>query len=192
MTSSPARLVVALSGGGRTLANLLQVIDRGELNACVNRVFASRPCKGVEIGSNAGIDSSVEEGELTAEKLGAILDGAGCDWLVLAGYLRRIHLPDRYRGQCVNIHPALLPDFGGPGMYGDRVHAAVLASGAQETGCTVHIVDDQYDHGPHVLQRRCPVEPGDTVTTLAARVFALEKNAYPEALRLLIAEQQEA
>jgi len=186
MSGRPARLVVALSGGGRTLANLIEVIDRGELNAEIVRVFASRECKGIEIAERAGIDASVEPGELSQEQLGKLLDKARCDWLVLAGYLRRVRLPER--GRCVNIHPALLPDFGGPGMYGDRVHEAVLASGRAESGCTVHLVDDEYDHGDTVLQARCAVEPGDTVQELAARVFELEKNAYPEALRRLLAD----
>ncbi len=85
----------------------------------------------------------------------------------------------------VNIHPALLPDFGGPGMYGHRVHEAVLASGKKESGCTVHLCDSAYDRGPIVLQRRVPVLPGDTPDTLAARVFGAECEAYPEALRCL-------
>ena len=83
----------------------------------------------------------------------------------------------------LNIHPALLPDFGGAGFYGHHVHAAVLACGAKESGCTVHLVDDEYDHGPIILQKRVPIMPGDTPETLAARVFAAECEAYPEALQ---------
>ncbi len=86
-------------------------------------------------------------------------------------------------------HPALLPRFGGKGMYGDRVHAAVLASGATESGCTVHLVDDQYDHGPILLQRTVPVLPGDDAHTLAARVFEEEKKALPEAIQRVLAER---
>jgi phosphoribosylglycinamide formyltransferase-1 len=89
----------------------------------------------------------------------------------------------------VNIHPALLPDFGGPGMYGHHVHEAVLASGCSSSGCTVHLCDPEYDRGPIVLQKSCPVLPGDTADTLAARVFDLECEAYPEALELLFARR---
>jgi folate-dependent phosphoribosylglycinamide formyltransferase PurN len=89
-------------------------------------------------------------------------------------------------GRVVNIHPALLPSFGGKGLYGLRVHQSVLVSRAKETGCTVHLVDDEYDHGPVILQRRCPVVPGDTPETLAARVFEQEQLAYVEALGMLI------
>ena len=95
--------------------------------------------------------------------------------------------PGAWRGRVLNIHPALLPKYGGKGFYGDHVHAAVLAAGERETGCTVHLVDDQYDHGAHLLQRRVPVLPGDDVHTLAARVFEAEKEALPEAIRLVLA-----
>jgi folate-dependent phosphoribosylglycinamide formyltransferase PurN len=99
----------------------------------------------------------------------------------LAGYLRRFRV-DAWRGRTLNIHPALLPDFGGQGMFGTHVHAAVLAAGRTETGCTVHWVDEEYDHGATLVQRRCPVLPGDTAETLAARVFAEECVAYPQAV----------
>src|SRR5690606_12877305 len=90
--------------------------------------------------------------------------------------------PDDYLGRVLNIHPSLLPDYGGRGMYGDRVHSAVLKDRPAESGCTVHFVDNEYDHGPVILQKRCPVLPDDTPESLAARVFALECEAYPEAI----------
>jgi phosphoribosylglycinamide formyltransferase-1 len=104
---------------------------------------------------------------------------------VLAGYLKLVNIPPGYERRVVNIHPALLPGFGGAGMYGHRVHEAVLASGDGESGCTVHFCDEVFDRGPIILQKRCPVLPGDTPDMLAARVFDLECRAYPEALQLL-------
>jgi hypothetical protein len=106
------------------------------------------------------------------------------DLVCLAGYLRRFRV-DAWQGRALNIHPALLPEFGGHGMFGERVHRAVIAAGRTESGCTVHWVDAQYDHGQHVVQRRCPVLPGDTPETLADRVWAEETLAYPEAIRQL-------
>ena len=192
----PARLAVMLSGGGRTLMNLLDVIERGELPATVELVVASRECAGAERARDRGLDVRVIPGEIPADRLAQLLHEANADWVVLAGYLKYVHIPAAYRGRggwggwggrVVNIHPALLPDFGGPGMFGERVHRAVLDAGATESGCTVHFCDDRYDHGRIILQKRCPVLAGDTPRTLAARVFALECAAYPEALQLLIA-----
>ena len=111
------------------------------------------------------------------------LDAWEPDLVVMAGYLCYWRIPERYAGRVVNIHPSLLPAFGGKGCYGDRVHAAVLASGAKVTGCTVHAVDNVYDHGPVLAQARVPVRKGDTVHTLAARVFRAECRLYPEVLQ---------
>ncbi|MCW5775939.1 MAG: phosphoribosylglycinamide formyltransferase [Phycisphaeraceae bacterium] len=175
-----------ISGGGRTLLNIADEIDAGRLRATVALVIASRACRGAERARERGFETVVAPGEIGRDALGAMLEERAIDWVVLAGYLRYVHVPERYRGRIVNIHPALLPAFGGKGMYGERVHAAALASGATETGCTVHLVDEEYDHGPIVMQARCPVLPGDSVKTLAKRVFELECEVYPEALRRLI------
>lgn len=115
----------------------------------------------------------------------ALLDDHAVDWIVLAGYLRRVppEVVDRYRHRILNVHPALLPRFGGPGMYGARVHEAVLEAGERESGATVHLVDEEYDRGPIVAQRRVPVEPGDTPETLAARVLAVEHELLPAVVR---------
>ena len=182
----PARLAVFLSGSGRTLVNLAEVIGRGELPATIGLVVASRDCQGAERAAALGLETRIIEGDIGAEDLERLLEASRIDWVVLAGYLRLLPVPERWRGRVVNIHPALLPEFGGPGMYGDRVHRAVLDSGAAESGCTVHLCDGEYDAGPVVLQRSCPVLEGDTVRTLAGRVFELERRAYPEALRVLI------
>jgi phosphoribosylglycinamide formyltransferase 1 len=181
-----ARLAVMLSGSGRTLLNLLEAARSGRLDATVELVIASRECLGAERARRAGLEELVVPGEIPADRLGAILAEHRIDWVALAGYLKLVAIPPRYRGRIVNIHPALLPAFGGPGMYGHLVHEAVLRAGAAVTGCTVHLCDEAYDRGPIVLQKTCPVLPGDTPETLAARVFALECEAYPAALQQLI------
>lgn len=182
-----ARLAVLLSGSGRTLLNLLEQIRAGTLPASIDLVIASRECLGAERARQAGLPVRVLPGVIPGATLGSLLREYRIDWVVLAGYLKLLEVPAGYAGRIVNIHPALLPRFGGPGMYGDRVHEAVIRSGATESGCTVHLVDSEFDHGPIVLQRVCPVLPADTAHELAARVFALECEAYPEALRRLIA-----
>lgn len=113
------------------------------------------------------------------ELLAALADA---DLVVLAGYLKLVpaRVVARFRGRTINIHPALLPAFGGPGMYGHRVHAAVLASGVRETGVTVHFVDEQFDRGPIIAQRKVPVLPGDTADSLAERVLAAEHELLPQ------------
>ena len=105
----------------------------------------------------------------------------------MAGFLKLWRIPADFKGRVMNIHPALLPDFGGRGFYGHRVHEAVLSSGAGESGCTVHFADNEYDHGPIILQRRVPVLAEDTPESLADRVFEQELVAYPEAIRLFAA-----
>jgi phosphoribosylglycinamide formyltransferase-1 len=107
------------------------------------------------------------------------------DLVCLAGWLHLIHIPDDFRQKVLNVHPALLPAFGGKGMYGRHVHEAVIASGAKLSGCTVHFADDTYDTGPILVQKAVPVLDNDTPETLAARVFAAECEAYPEAIRLI-------
>lgn len=189
------RLLVLLSGGGRTLLNLLDAIEAGDLRARIAGVIASRPCAGVERAQARGVPARVERGMIPATRLLEIAREHNAQWVVLCGYLQKVDLPPELEGRVVNIHPALLPNFGGPGMYGDRVHKAVLDSGLTESGCTVHLCDAHYDSGPIVLQKRCPVLPGDTVESLAARVFELECRAYPEALSMLLAgraSEQEA
>ena len=115
----------------------------------------------------------------------ALLEAHRIDWVVLAGYLKRIPaaVVERYRGRILNVHPALLPRFGGPGMYGARVHAAVIEAGETLSGASVHLVDEEYDRGPVVAQRTVPVEPGDTPETLAARVLEVEHRLLPAVVR---------
>jgi len=182
------RLAIMISGSGRTLTNLAEHIEHRKLGSKVSiaLVIASKVCTGCDRARELGFEPLVMPGELSSETLGAVLSKHSIDLVLLAGYLKKVHIPTGYEGRIVNIHPALLPNFGGPGMYGHHVHEAVLARGDKVSGCTVHICDAGFDTGAIVLQRTCPVRAGDTPGTLAARVFAEECIAYPEALTRLI------
>jgi phosphoribosylglycinamide formyltransferase 1 len=184
------RLAVMLSGSGRTLINLQKAIDEGRLPARIVLVIASRECLGAERARGLGIETVVEGGVIEARRLEELLVARDVEWVALAGYLKLVRIPERYRGRFVNIHPALLPKYGGPGMHGLHVHEAVIKAGEKESGCTVHLCDEHFDTGDIVLQKRCPVMAGDTAETLAARVFGLECEAYPEALGMLFAEEK--
>lgn len=186
MATHGARLGVLLSGSGRTLLNLDEAIKGGRLHASIPLVVASRECLGAERARALGITTEVIKGNLSPERLIGLVRTHRIDLVVLAGYLKLLPIPDELRGRVVNIHPALLPEFGGAGMYGHHVHEAVIRAGRKESGCTVHFCDPEYDRGGIILQRRCPVLEGDTAETLAARVFELECEAYPAALELLI------
>ena len=185
------RLAVLLSGSGTTLQNIVEKIGTGDLNASVELVIASRGgLKGSERAREAGLRETIvsrkaasDVATFSAEVFGR-LDEVEPDLICLAGWLCLLDIPARYLGRMMNIHPSLLPSFGGKGMYGHFVHEAVLAHGCKVSGCTVHLVDNTYDTGPIIIQRTCPVIEGDTADTLAARVFEQEKLAYPEAIRL--------
>jgi len=186
--TSPRRLAVLLSGSGRTLENLLDRIAAGSLAATVAVVVSSRPdVRGVDIARRAGIPVAVlpREGRTTAEWSEAIFAacrGASPDLVVMAGFLHLLAIPADFAGRVINIHPSLLPAFGGKGFHGEHVHRAVLERGCTVSGCTVHLVDDQYDHGRILLQATVPVLPDDTVSSLAARVFAAECDALPTSI----------
>lgn len=194
--SSPARLAVFLSGSGRTLDNLLDLIRRGQLDATIPVVIASRECLGAHKARDAGIETHVHAGHIDSAWLDSICDAHDIDLVVLAGYLKLVPISDRVRHRVINIHPALLPDFGGMGMHGHHVHEAVIDAAhrgeVRESGCTVHFADEQYDTGSVILQLRCPVHLTDTPDELAARVFELECLAYPQALKLLIERNAQA
>lgn len=185
MTSPTPRLAVLLSGSGRTLVNLIEHIRSGRLHAEIPLVIASRECLGAQRARELGITTLIIRGDIPPDHLERLVAEHRIDWVVLAGYLRLLPISPSLAGRVVNIHPALLPKFGGPGMYGHHVHEAVIASGDPVSGCTVHLCDSAYDRGPIILQRQCPVLPADTPDTLAARVFELECQTYPEALELL-------
>lgn len=192
MPSQPRkpRLAVLLSGGGTTLINLHQRIEANALNAEIACVVASNStCRGIERAQDFGLDVAVLPRKQFDDKnafSNAVFDAccqAKADLVCLAGFLSLLVIPDDFAGRVLNIHPSLLPKFGGKGMHGHHVHEAVLVAGETESGCTVHLADNTYDTGPVILQKRCPVEPGDTADTLAARVFQLECDAYPEAIQ---------
>jgi formyltetrahydrofolate-dependent phosphoribosylglycinamide formyltransferase len=186
-----ARLAVLISGSGRTLENLLDVIDKGGLNAEIVAVVSSKPgVRGLEIAERAGLPHTTiirREFESDAAFTNAILE-----WLtpyqphliIHAGFLRKVVIPPAWEGRMLNIHPCLIPESGaaGKGFYGDRVHAAVLASGSSVSGATVHLLDNEYDEGPILSKATVPVLPDDTVETLAGRVFAAECALYPAAI----------
>ncbi len=186
MTDAQSPIAVMLSGSGRTLVNLCDRIDAGEVPAKITLVIASKECLGAQRARDRGLPVVIEPGVIPADRLAELFRAHGVEWVVLAGYLKLVHVPDGFEGRIVNIHPALLPAFGGPGMYGDRVHRAVIEHGCRVTGCTVHLCDERYDAGPIVLQRACEVRDDDTPETLAARVFELETRAYPEAITALL------
>lgn len=181
----PVRLVVLISGGGTTLQNFIDRIADGRMRASIVGVVSSRAdAFGLERAKKAGLPASVVSRGKPDETWDAIR-GFDPDLVVLAGWLNLLPIPDDFQRRVLNIHPALLPEFGGKGMYGHRVHEAVLKSGAKESGCTVHYADNTYDTGPILVQKRVPVLECDTPETLAARVFAAECEAYPEAIRIV-------
>lgn len=190
MRNTPARIGFLLSGSGRTLENLGKDLgDRARAGAPLARVehvVSSRAdVRGVEIARAMDVPCTIEPCRTPEDSLRIfdLFDRENIDLAVLGGFLRRIVVPSSWRGRVVNIHPSLLPAFGGKGYYGGRVHRAVLERGCQVSGCTVHLVDEVYDNGPILLQRWCAVEPDDTPETLAQRVFDEELVALPEALR---------
>jgi phosphoribosylglycinamide formyltransferase-1 len=185
------RLAVLASGSGTTLQNLLDRISDGSLKAQVALVLSNNvDAYALERARSAGVETKLVTHKQagTVEELSRrIFDHcrqAGADLVCLAGFLQLIQVPDDFLGRLMNIHPALIPAFCGKGYYGRHVHDAVLAYGAKISGCTVHFADNEYDHGPIILQRAVPVLDDDTPDTLADRVFEQECRAYPEAIRL--------
>jgi phosphoribosylglycinamide formyltransferase-1 len=189
---SPLRLGVLISGGGTTLKNLIDKIAARKLDARIEVVVSSgAKAAGLQFARDAKIPTLVvspsefPSKEAFSDATFRPLREADVHVVVMAGYLKLVPIPADFINRVTNIHPALIPACCGPGMYGLRVHEAVLESGARLSGCTVHLVDNQYDHGPIILQRQVPVLDDDTPGRLAARVFAAECEAYPEALRLI-------
>ena len=186
----PIRLVALVSGGGTTLQNLIDLAAAGALPARIAGVVSSRAdAFGVTRAERAGIPAGVVEASprraTFADEVWAAVRTFAPDLVCFAGWLHLLPIPADFRHRVLNIHPSLLPAFGGKGMYGHHVHEAVLAYGARVTGCTVHFADDTYDTGPILVQTCVPVKDGDTPDTLAARVFQAECEAYPEAIRLI-------
>jgi phosphoribosylglycinamide formyltransferase-1 len=187
----PIRLAVLISGGGTTLQNLIDKIKAGELQASIETVISSSASAyGLERASQNNIPTFVVERKRfkSAQEFSRanfdILDRHSPELVCMAGYLKLLTIPDNYAGRVMNIHPALIPAFCGPGFYGRIVHQSAIDYGVKVSGCTVHFVNNEYDAGPIIVQRTCPVLPDDTPDTLAARVFREECIAYPQAIRL--------
>ncbi len=188
----PLRIAVLLSGSGRTLANLLAKRAEGALPVEFVLVVSSHAgVRGLEIAAEAGVPTQtlLPKTFRSLEAYGqAVFDAcraAGAELVVMAGFIKYVPIPPDFENRVVNIHPALIPAFCGHGYYGHRVHQAVLDYGAKVSGCTVHFVDNEYDHGPIILQRVVPVCDSDTADELAARVFEAESAAFPDALALI-------
>lgn len=186
----PPRLAVLASGRGSNLQAIIEHFDNisRERIAKVVLVASNRADSPALIrAATASIDIASFDAADDGTQLLEILRRFRVDMVVLAGYLKRIPplVVREYSGRILNIHPALLPDFGGEGMYGARVHEAVIASGARESGVTVHLVNDEYDRGPIVAQWRVPVEPDDSAEMLAARVLSVEHVVYPRVIEMV-------
>ncbi len=189
--AEPMRIAVLLSGEGTSFENLCEAIERERIPARVEVVIASREeAGGLRRARRRGIPAvavprkAFRDLDAFNDAIHAELGRHPVDLVALLGFLSLFQLRGRYANRVINVHPALIPAFSGRGFYGHRVHEAVLASGVRVTGATVHIADDEYDHGPIVLQEAVPVLRSDTPESLAARVQALERRLVPEAVRL--------
>lgn len=187
MTVTPVRVAVLASGGGTNVQALLHGLnDQGGSAARVVRVISNRADAGaLERARRAEVPAlTVTDPSNAQEYVDAIGDA---QLVVLAGFLKLIprDVVSRFEWRMINIHPSLLPDFGGPGMYGVRVHEAVLAAGKKESGASIHYVTEEYDRGEVIARARVPVFPGDTPETLAQRVLPVEHRLLPHVVRVL-------
>ena len=190
----PFNISVMISGGGTTLKNLIDRYECGELNAQITQVISNKPnAGGLQYAGDAGIECHVvdhrdyDSVEAFSKAIFDILRLAGADLVVMGGFLRRVTIPEDFVNRVINIHPSLIPAFCGKGNYGRRVHQAVVDYGCKVSGCTVHFVDDQYDHGPIIAQSTVEVKADDSAESLAARVFEAECELYPQVINAFIA-----
>jgi formyltetrahydrofolate-dependent phosphoribosylglycinamide formyltransferase len=188
-------IAIFASGTG---SNAQRIIDhfRNDLSVSVSLVVSNKPGAGVlKIAERENIPPLTIEKERFFRGDGYVneLRERGIQWIILAGFLWKIPvtLIKAFPGRIINIHPALLPKYGGKGMYGHFVHEAVIAAKEKESGITIHYVDEQFDHGKHILQATCPVEPGETPETLAKKVQVLEHKHYPEVIAGLVGRKAE-
>ncbi len=186
------KVAVLISGGGTTLKNLLDRNAAGDIDVDFRLVISSNAkAAGLDFARDAGISHEVirkQDFESAEEHSKAVFDRCReveADYVLMGGYLQHVLIPSDFENRVLNTHPALIPSFCGKGFYGLRVHSAVLEYGAKVSGCTIHFVDNEYDHGPIILQKCVPVLGSDAPETLAKRVFQAECDAYPETLRLL-------
>jgi phosphoribosylglycinamide formyltransferase-1 len=182
----PFPIAVLISGTGTTLRNLLEKRRTGALDADIALVVSSTPsAPGLQFAREAGVPCSIvpsadfSDPRAFSERIFRACRASGARLVALGGFLKRLAIPADFVHRIINVHPALIPAFCGRGYYGLRVHQAVLDYACKVTGCTVHFVDDQYDHGPVIAQRCVPVLPHDTPESLAARVFEQECLLYP-------------
>ena len=192
--SDPFRVTVLISGGGTTLKNLINKKFKGELTAEIAQVVSNNPdAAGLKFADAANIETRVVDHrrhpdiQEFSDLIFECCRSTQSDLVVMAGFLRRVSIPDDFVNRVVNIHPSLIPSFCGKGHYGQRVHEAVIQYGCKISGCTVHFVDDHYDHGPIIAQRTVPVHPDDSPTRLAQRVFEQECDIYPEVINQVAA-----
>ena len=186
-------IAVLISGGGTTLRNLLALAEAGKLAVDFRLVISSSAtAKGLGFARDANVDTEVISRRQTSPENHSQLvfnqfRERGVELVVMGGYLEHLLIPDDFRNRVINIHPSLIPAFSGRGFYGLRVHQAVLDYGAKLSGCTVHFVDNEFDHGPIIAQRACEVLSDDTAETLQARVFELECQLYPDTISAIVA-----
>lgn len=190
-STKPIRLVVLISANGTSLQNLIDRIADGRLNARIELVVSNHSdAFGLVRADRSNILTAVVERKQCAsreefsQRIFDLCRQVHAELVCMAGFLQLLPVPDDFQHRVMNIHPALIPAFSGKGFYGHHVHEAALEMGIKVSGCTVHFADNQYDHGPIILQRVAPVLDDDTPETLAARVFEQECEAYPEAIRL--------
>lgn len=184
-------IAVFISGGGRSLDNLMLHQKEQDLPIEIALVISSSPTvAGVDLSRDAGLETLIvaKKDYATPDEYSRAMfqpcRERGLNLVVMAGFLKHVLIPDDFVGKVLNIHPSLLPSFGGAGMFGHHVHRAAITRGVKISGCTVHYVDNHYDNGPILHQRSCPVLPGDDADRLAIRVFEQECLALPEAIRL--------
>ncbi|QDV68233.1 Phosphoribosylglycinamide formyltransferase [Rosistilla carotiformis] len=185
-------IAVFISGGGTTLRNLIAWQQRGQLDVDFRLVISSAAnAKGLEFAAGESIPQQVivkskfADDQAYSEAMFQPCRDAGVKLVVMAGFLKHVLIPADFENRVVNIHPSLIPSFCGAGMYGTRVHQAVLDFGAKLSGCTVHFVDNDFDHGPIIAQHACEVRGDDTAASLAARVFERECDALPRVVQAI-------
>jgi len=185
---NPVRVACLISGGGRSVVNLHEKIISAHIPARIVLVACTRAnVAGIGAAAALGLETceiAALPSETLDDRLDAALENSGAELIVLAGYLRLFRVA-RWKNRCINIHPSLLPRFGGRGMWGEHVHNAVLAAGETESGCTVHWADEHFDQGSIILRRPCAIDAGMNAAQLAARVFEEERHALPEAVSLV-------
>ncbi|MFN6303493.1 MAG: phosphoribosylglycinamide formyltransferase [Planctomycetota bacterium] len=189
MSNTLLPIAVLISGGGTTLKNLIDRKAQNTLPVDFRLVVSSNPkAKGLDYAQESSIPTRVirkkdfVDGQAHSDSMFKAIRDSGSKLVVMGGYLEHLLIPSDFEKRVINIHPSLIPAFCGKGMYGLYVHQAAIEFGVKVSGCTVHFVDNQYDHGPILLQRTCEVLDGDTPETLQRRVFELERDALPDAI----------